>query len=84
MQLLSLDEKSGVTYQKPFKDCDQMQREQLLLTLSTSEDEKQRAFFELIKSETIRGFRTSRQVMVDYLQYKQAPGHYYGCVDVKA
>lgn len=83
-QLTSLDEKSNLTYQKSFKDCDQSQREQLLLTLPASEDQNQRDFFELIKSETIRGFRTSREVMVNYLQYKQAPGHYYGCVDVKA
>ena len=83
-QLAFLEEKSVATYQKPFNQCDQLLREQMLLTLSASEDQTQQDFFKLIKSETIRGFRTSREVMVNYLQYKQVPGHYYGCVDVKA
>ena len=37
-----------------------------------------------MKSETIRGFNTSREVMLQYLNYKIVPGHYYGCVDVNA
>ena len=35
-----------------------------------------------MKSETIRGFNTSQQVMEKYLHYKVAPGHYHGCVNV--
>ena len=83
-QLESLEETSRATHNKPFRDCDQLQREQMLLSLSTSEDQRKQDFFKLIKSETIRGFRTSREVMVNYLEFKQVPGHYYGCVDVKA
>lgn len=83
-QLTSLEEAANITYGKPFKDCDQLAREQMLLRLSTSPDQLQQDFFKLVKSETIRGFRTSREVMVNFLQYKQVPGHYYGCVDVKA
>jgi hypothetical protein len=49
---------------------------------STNKAEKD--FFDLIKSETIRGFNTSQKVMQEYLGYKVAPGHYYGSVDVKA
>jgi hypothetical protein len=37
-----------------------------------------------MKSETIRGFNTSQEVMQDYLHYQVAPGHYYGCIDIKA
>jgi len=37
-----------------------------------------------MKSETIRGFNTSKEVMVGYHKFKLAPGHFYGCVDVKA
>ena len=61
-----------------------MQRESLLLALEGSEDQAQDEFFKLIKSETIRGFNTSREVMVNYLHFRQVPGHYHGCVDVNA
>ena len=54
----------------------------MLLKLSASGIKEQEDFFELVKSETIRGFRTSREVMINYLQFKQVPGHYYGCADV--
>jgi hypothetical protein len=45
---------------------------------------EEKDFFDLMKSETIRGFNTSQKVMQDYLGYKVAPGHYYGSVDVKS
>jgi hypothetical protein len=47
-----------------------------------SETKEAKDFFELIKGETIRGFRTSREVMLDFLDYKIVPGHYFGCVDI--
>ena len=53
------------------------------LKLSSSNNKAEKDFFDLIKSETIRGFNTSQKVM-EHLGYKVAPGHYYGCVDVKA
>lgn len=62
---------------KNFNKLDQKEREKLLL-------ESDKDFFNLLKSETIRGFNTSREVMLQHLKYKIAPGHYYGCVDVKA
>ena len=48
----------------------------------SNKDEKD--FFDLMKTETIRGFNTSQKVMENYLGYKIAPGHYYGCINVKA
>jgi len=83
-QLSSLDGSAKTTYKKSFADCNQAEREELLLKLYTSEKKDERDFFDLIKSETIRGFNTSQKVMQEYLGYKVAPGHYYGCVDVKA
>ena len=83
-QLRSLDELSNGTNKKSFADCSQEQREGLLLKLSTSANKAEKAFFDLMKSETIRGFNTSQKVMQEYLGYKVAPGHYYGSVDVKA
>lgn len=83
-QLSTLDDNAKSTYGSSFKACDQMQREALLTKLSVSESKNEKEFFELMKSETIRGFNTSREVMLQYLNYKILPGHFYGCVDVNA
>lgn len=84
MQLTGLDETARKLHQKSFALCDQVQREAMLVQLSESENKAEKEFFELMKKETIRGFTTSREVMMQYLNYKPVPGHYYGCVDVKA
>ena len=83
-QLRSLEESAKATNKKRFADCTQTQREELLLKLSTSTNNSEKDFFDLIKSETIRGFNTSQKVMQEYLGYKVAPGYYYGCVIVKS
>ncbi len=83
-QLESLDGSAKSIHKKSFVDCTQAQREELLLKISTSEKKEEKDFFDLIKSETIRGFNTSQKVMQEYLGYKVAPGHYYGSVNVKA
>jgi len=83
-QLRSLEGSANAINKRSFADCTQAQREQLLLKLSTSTNKAEKDFFDLIKSETIRGFNTSQKVMLEYLGYKVAPGHYYGTVDVKA
>lgn len=83
-QLQELEQSAKNLYGKSFKVCDQPQREAMLLKFSDSENAGEADFFKLIKSETIRAFNTSREVMVNYLHFKQVPGHYYGCVDVTA
>lgn len=83
-QLKLLGGSAKTTNKKSFTDCTQAQREELLLKLSTSTNKMEKDFFDLVKSETIRGFNTSQKVMQEYLDYKVAPGHYYGSVDVKA
>lgn len=65
-----------------FIESTQQQREKLLMKLAGSTDKDEKDFFDLIKSETIRGFNTSQKVMEDYLGYKIAPGHYNGCISV--
>lgn len=82
-QLKVLDASADSTHKKHFADCSQSQREELLLKLSKSEKKEEKDFFDLMKSETIRGFNTSQKVMQEYLGYKVAPGHYYGSVDIK-
>ena len=83
IQLKGLENAGQATHGKSFVACDQLQRQDLLLKLSTSENKAGKDFFNLMKSETIRGFNTSKEVMVGYHKFKLVPGHYYGCVDVK-
>jgi hypothetical protein len=83
-QLEALDASAIAANEKPFAACNQSQREACLLKFSNSDNKDEKDFFSLLKSETIRGFNTSKEVMTKYLGYKVAPGHYYGCVDAKA
>jgi len=83
-QLAALETSAKSTFGNSFASCDQTQRQTLLEAFSISENKNEKDFFTLIKSETIRGFSTSREVMLQYLNYKILPGHFYGCVDVNA
>ena len=58
--------------------------EKLFLDFSLAEDPAKKEFFNLLRSETIRGFATSKEVMLNYNNYKIAPGYYHGCVSIKA
>ncbi len=80
-QLNSLEQNALKAFSTSFPNCDQFKREILLLAMSNSEDPNEKEFFELLKSETIRGFRTSREVMRKYYKYVVAPGHFHGCVN---
>jgi hypothetical protein len=84
IQLKVVEKNAEKQHGKSFTDCTQKQREELLLKFSTSENKQEKDFFNLIKTETIRGFNTSQKVMKEYLGYKVAPGHYYGCVNIKS
>jgi len=83
-QLKRLDVSAKTAYGKSFAKCSQQQRQDLLMKLSTSANKPEKDFFDLAKSETINGFTTSKEVMLNYYHYKVAPGHYWGCVDVKS
>ncbi|UZD22759.1 gluconate 2-dehydrogenase subunit 3 family protein [Algoriphagus halophytocola] len=76
-QLATLDEKG-------FLNASKEEREAMLLALASSEHEKDQEFFTLMKSQTITGFTTVKEVMVDYRNYKVAPGYYHGCVTLPA
>jgi len=82
-QLKKLDVAAQSSNKKAFAECTQPQRQELLMKISASGVKAEKDFFDLIKTETIRGFNTSQKVMQDYLGYKVAPGHYIGCVEVK-
>ena len=81
-QLAALDISADTGHNKSFSECNQQQREKLLLKLADSADKDEKEFFTLMKTETIRGFNTSQKVMEEYLGYKIAPCHYNGCVSV--
>jgi hypothetical protein len=83
-QLHDLDAMAKDVYGKSFPGCTQIQRQELLLKFSVSANKEQKDFFELVKNESIHGFNTSQRVLEGYFDYKVAPGHYYGCVNVKA
>jgi len=80
-QIVGLNTQAQEKHKHDFPECTPDQREALLVSWSSAGDESAKAFFDLMKSETIRGFNTSREVMLGYLKYKLVPGHYYGCVD---
>lgn len=82
-QLKNLNEAAQNATGGEFPSGTQGQREEWLLTFSKSENPAQSEFFNLVKSETIRGFRTSQVVMEEYLDYEVMPGHYDGSVDVE-
>ncbi|TXE13263.1 gluconate 2-dehydrogenase subunit 3 family protein [Algoriphagus aquimarinus] len=77
LQLAALNEKG-------FLKASQEEREAMLLGLNSSENEDEKEFFNLMKSQTITGFTTVKEVMVDYRNYKVAPGYYNGCADLPA
>lgn len=73
---------SQSTHNQLFENLSVSQKQELLKNLQTSTDAKQKEFYGLIKNLTIQGYTTSEYVMVNYLKYEMAPGHYYGCVNV--
>ncbi|GMQ29110.1 gluconate 2-dehydrogenase subunit 3 family protein [Algoriphagus confluentis] len=75
MQLNSLG-KAG------FLDLSREEKEKSLIDLGNSESDEENKFYNLMRSNTILGFTTVKEVMVEYRDYKVAPGYYRGCVDV--
>jgi hypothetical protein len=83
-QLAALEAAAGTAYGKGFTACNAQQKQELVLKGLSSTDKDTKDCFALLKTETIRGFNTSQQVMEGYGHYKVAPGHYYGCVTLQA
>lgn len=81
-QLADLSERAKKELGKSFDKATQGEREILLMSLADSENESEKQFFDLMKSQTITGFTTVKEVMVDFRGYQVAPGFYNGCVDI--
>ncbi|SMD43424.1 Gluconate 2-dehydrogenase subunit 3 [Aquiflexum balticum DSM 16537] len=80
--LASLSKKSRTDLGKSFDSASQDERERMLLSLDSSLIEEEKKFFDLIKSQTITGFTTVKEVMADYRGYQVAPGFFNGCIEV--
>lgn len=79
-----LNKLSKDQYGKTYMEATQEERASVFLSFDNENNEKQKAFFDIIKRETIRGFETSKVIMRRFYNYKVAPGHYYGCVEIKS
>lgn len=81
-QLKALEASTVSMYGKSFSVCSPGQKLEALQKWSASEIKAEKDFFNVMKREIIYGFSTSKKVMQDYLNYKVAPGHYIGCVNI--
>jgi hypothetical protein len=81
-QLVNLNNMGERELGKPFIKLSQEEREKLLISMENSEIEEEVDFFKLMKSQTIMGFTTVKEVMEEYRGYKVAPGYFKGCVDM--
>lgn len=80
--LAQTDSISEAMHQKNFMVSDSRQRKATILKMST--DPSTKAFVDLVKSLTIRGYTNSEYYMTNVLKYNMVPGYYHGCVPVKA
>lgn len=81
-QLRILDSAALEKFDLGFARCTAAQREKLLVTFSKLESDSEKSFFDLMKSQTIQGFRTTKEVMTNHYHYRVIPGLYHGCIDI--
>ncbi len=81
-KLDELEVSTDLSHGSKFSEESKAIREQAFIAWLDNPETKETAA--LIKNETIKGFSTSREVMVNYHGYKVAPGHYYGSVNVNS
>ncbi|KPM48327.1 gluconate 2-dehydrogenase subunit 3 family protein [Jiulongibacter sediminis] len=80
--LKDLDTYARKVYAQTFSECNQGQRESILMAFSSPSDEEKAWLYDTLRRETIRGYTTSEYVMVNHYDYVMAPGFFDGCVDV--
>ncbi|GAB5409590.1 MAG: hypothetical protein BalsKO_19550 [Balneolaceae bacterium] len=83
-QLHKLDTNAKDAHGKVFSECDVQKQTELFKALNTNRNNDDNDFFEFMKSQTIRGFETSEEVMMNYHGFVLMPGFYDGNVDVEA
>lgn len=80
-QLEILNTRSNAQHGTDFWQGEQIERESLLIELSSSEVQEEKDFFNLMKRHTLIGFNTTEKVMVEHYGYKVVPGEFIGCKD---
>lgn len=83
-QLANIDIRANELHGKDFDACTQHEREAILLTLNNSEIEEENSFFNLMKEQTIHGYRTTEEVLTNHFNYKVVPGEFDGCYTVNS
>lgn len=81
--LFQLDSLAQEKYDLPFMKCTKNDQKEMFLGMKLNNDENDGDFFNFIKSQTIKGFETSEEVMVNYHGYVLMPGFYDGNVNVE-
>lgn len=80
----SLENTAKTTLKQSFTALTLSKKQEMLLVIEQGTDANQKEFYGLLKNLTILGYTTSEYVQTTFLNYNMAPGHYYGCVPVKA
>lgn len=83
-QLVALQESANKKFKRGYSSCTQSQREVLLQAFNASTNGFEKSFFDIMKKQTMRGFRTSKEVMTNEYHYRVAPGLYKGSADINA
>ncbi len=81
--LNGVDDAAQAAIGMPFLEGTIEQRLDILKLMSQSTDATQKAFMQLVKGLTIRGYMNSEYVMTNLTHYEMAPARYKGCVPVK-
>jgi len=73
-------------YGKPFASLSSKEKQELLLGIENSKDEKDNSlhFYKLMKYRTIQGYMNSKYVMTNITKYELVPGRYNSYFPVKA
>jgi hypothetical protein len=84
--LIQLEKATQSKFKKSFKECDLVQRTEILNQLeneSKSGKEGEIRFFPLVKGLTIQGYLNSEYVMKNLTKYELVPGRFNGSFPVK-
>ncbi|HMS67176.1 MAG TPA: gluconate 2-dehydrogenase subunit 3 family protein [Saprospiraceae bacterium] len=82
VQVKALNDRAEGKYSNVFEKCSQLEREAIFLSFN-SEAADEKRFFNLLKSETIRGYSTCEEILGEKLGYVVVPGFWDGCADAQ-
>lgn len=80
--LAQLNLEAQQKFKQGWAKCSLADRTSIFINWQDQGNEEQKKFCELMKSQTIMGYRTSEKIMVEVYNYEVAPGRYIGCMAV--